>query len=190
MAQKNIYERIVELYKEDIGKWREFMYNNMWLLMRKNPLLRNTNPTFTKDDILSEAFMIWDVILLREDISDKKKISKLWFLFNRWRWELANRINQYNLESYTIDDVWENKSLVSYVEDDALDYILVSNNIITPLEAKILAYVKQGRWKYEIARLLKTTYYNVKQIIETLTLKINRFISEQEIDADNSKMSS
>jgi hypothetical protein len=55
----------------------------MKLLMRKNPLLRHKNYTFTKDDILSESFMIADEILLREDIPDEKKISKLWYLFNR-----------------------------------------------------------------------------------------------------------
>ena len=49
------------------------MYENMGLLMRKNPLLRRNYLTYTTEDILSEAFMIADEILLRKDISDEKK---------------------------------------------------------------------------------------------------------------------
>jgi hypothetical protein len=55
----------------------------MELLMRKNPLLRHKNYTDTKDDILSESFLIADNIILREDVANEKKISKLWYLFNR-----------------------------------------------------------------------------------------------------------
>ena len=59
------------------------MYENMGLLMRKNPLLKRNYLTYTTEDILSEAFLIADEILLRKDISEEKKVSKLWYLFNR-----------------------------------------------------------------------------------------------------------
>lgn len=80
---KNIYEKVLDLYKKDIEQGRIFLYENMELLMRKNPLLRHKNYTYTKDDILSESFLIADNIILREDIANEKKISKLWYLFNR-----------------------------------------------------------------------------------------------------------
>lgn len=80
---KNIYEKILDLYEENMDNGRAFLYENMELLMRKNPLLRHKNYTFTKDDILSESFLIADNIILRKDVTDEKKISKLWYLFNR-----------------------------------------------------------------------------------------------------------
>ena len=80
---KNIYERVLSEYSKDIDNGRIFLYDNMPLLMRKNPLLRIKNNTYTKEDILSEAFLLADDIILREDLSNEKKISKLWYLFNR-----------------------------------------------------------------------------------------------------------
>ena len=80
---KNIYERVLSEYSKDIDNGRIFLYDNMSLLMRKNPLLRIKNNTYTKEDILSEAFLLADDIILREDLSNEKKISKLWYLFNR-----------------------------------------------------------------------------------------------------------
>ena len=73
--QENPYEKVLDLYKKDLDKGRIFLYENMKILMRKNPLLRHKNYTFTKDDILSEAFLIWDGILLRKDIPDEKKVD-------------------------------------------------------------------------------------------------------------------
>jgi hypothetical protein len=71
---------------------------------------------------------------------------------------------------------------------DMLQYVLVVNNIISPLEAKVLQYLSENRGKYEIARLMKTTYYNVRDIVDAIALKIKRFLSEQDDleDADNS----
>ena len=80
---KNIYERVLSEYSKDIDNGRIFLYDNMSLLMRKNPLLRIKNNTYTKEDILSEAFLLADDIILRDDLKDEKKISKLWYLFNR-----------------------------------------------------------------------------------------------------------
>lgn len=185
---KNIYEKVLGLYKKDIEQWRIFLYENMSLLMRKNPLLRHKNYTYTKDDILSEAFLIWDNILLREDISDEKKISKLWYLFNRWGWYLYNKLNQYGNESYTIDDIRDSEHWSYDMDIDMLQYVMVANNIITPLEAKVLQYLWEGRGKYEIARLMKTTYYNVRDIVDNIAIKIKRFIEENDLDnADNSE---
>lgn len=178
MSKPNIYEKILDLYKTNLDEWRIFLYENMGLLMRKNPLLKHNFVTYTSDDIKSEAFMIADNILLREDIPDFKKISKLWYLFNKWGGALYDKISQYNAESYNVDDIKEEIGIESYLGDDILDWILVSNNIITPLEEKVLSYLRQGRWKYEIARLMKTTYYNIKSIIDTLALKVQRFLDE------------
>lgn len=177
--KENLYEKVLDLYKENLDEWRIFLYNNMSLLMRKNPLLRHKNYTFTKDDILSESFMIADEILLRKDIPDEKKISKLWYLFNRWGWALYNKLNQYGLESYTIDDIRDSEHRSYDMDVDMLQYVLVVNNIISPLEATVLQYLSENRGKYEIARLMKTTYYNVRDIVDTIALKIKRFISEQ-----------
>ena len=188
---KNIYERVLSEYSKDIDDGRVFLYNNMPLLMRKNPLLRIKNNTYTKDDILSEAFLLADNIILREDLKDDKKISKLWYLFNRGWGYLYNKINQYGLESYTIDDIRDSEHRSYDMDIDILDYVLVANNIITPLESQILQYLWQWRWKYEIARLMKTSYYNIKSIVETIALKIRRFIKENDLDdADNGEMNS
>lgn len=185
MAKKNTYENIIKMYKEDVDKGREYLYSNMGVLMRKNPILKSQNYTYTVDDIHSEAFLLADAIIMRTDVDDNKKISKLWFLFNKWWWPLYNVINQYR-ESYTIDDYSDNEKLSYELNDDMLEYVLLINNVISPIEDKILIYLQEWRWRYEIARLLKTTYNNVKQIIDLLTLKIERFIQEINKDADNS----
>lgn len=185
--KENPYEKVLDLYKENLDEWRIFLYEHMPLLMRRNPLLRHKNYTFTKDDILSEAFLIWDNILLRKDIPDEKKISKLWYLFNRWGWALYNKLNQYGMESYTIEDIRDSESRSYDMDVDMLQYVLVVNNIITPLEAKVLQHLWDWRGKYEIARLMKTTYYNVRDIVDTIALKIKRFLKENDLeDADNS----
>ena len=184
--QKNIYERVLDLYKKDIEQGRIFLYENMELLMRKNPLLRHKNYTYTKDDILSESFLIADNILLREDVANEKKISKLWYLFNRWGWVLYNKLNQFWPESYTIDDIRDSEHWSYDMDVDMLQYVLVVNNVITPLEAKVLQHLWEGRWKYEIARLMKTTYYNVRDIVDTIATKVKRFIEQNDLeDADN-----
>lgn len=186
MSKSNIYEKILDLYRANLDKGRIFMYENMGLLMRKNPLLKHNYNTYTPEDIKSEAFLIADWILLREDIPDFKKISKLWYLFNKWGGALYDKITQYNAETYNVDDIKEEIGIENYLGDEILDWILISNNVITPLEEKVLSYLKQGRWKYEIARLMKTTYYNVKAIVDTLALKIERFLTENDVNADNS----
>lgn len=183
---QNIYETIMDKYSRDLDEWRVFMYENMGLLMRKNPLLKRNYLTYTSEDILSEAFMIADEIILRDDIPEGKKISKLRYLFNRWGWFLYGKLTQYNPEIYNTDDLKEWESIETYMDDEILDWILVSNNVITPLEEKVLSYIRQGRWKYEIARLMKTTYYNVKSIVENLSAKIERFIKENDLNANNS----
>ena len=135
------------------------------------------NSVYTPGDVLSEAILIADDILQRP-IPREKKISKLWFLFNRGGWKLYNVLNQFRGESYTLDNIREDDRWACDIEDDVLEYVLVSNNIITPLEDKLLKYLSEWRGKYEIARLLKTTYYNVKLAVDTLTLKIERFLSK------------
>ena len=186
MSKPNIYEKILDLYKSDLDEGRIFMYENMGLLMRKNPLMKHNYETYTPEDIKSEAFMIADAILLREDIPEFKKISKLWYLFNKWGWVLYDKITQYNAETYNVDDIKEELGIETLLWDEILDWILISNNIITPLEEKVLSYLRQGRGKYEIARLMKTTYYNIKAIVDTLALKIKRFLEENNTnDADN-----
>lgn len=184
---ENIYEKVLGLYKKNLDEGRIFLYDNMKLLMRKNPLLRHKNYTYTKDDIFSEAFLIGDAILLRKDIPDEKKISKLWYLFNRWGWALYNKLNQYGAESYTIDDIRDSEHWSYDMDIDMLQYVLVVNNIISPLEAKVLQYLSENRGKYEIARLMKTTYYNVRDIVDAIGEKIKRFLEENDIeDANNS----
>lgn len=184
--QENIYEKVLSLYKKDIEQWRIFLYENMALLMRKNPLLRHKNYTYTKDDILSESFLIADNIILREDIADEKKISKLRYLFNRWGWYLYNKLNQYGAESYTIDDIRDSEHRSYDMDIDMLQYVLVTNKVISPLEAKVLQYLWEGRGKYEIARLMKTTYYNIRDIVDNIAVKIKKFIEENDLeDADN-----
>ena len=154
--------------------------------MRKNPLMKIKNYTYTKDDIHSEAFMLADAIILRKDIDDKKKISKLWYLFNRWGGQLYNVINQYNQESYTLDDLKDGEKLVENVVDDVLTWILINNDILSPLEASVLEYKKQWRGNYEIARLMKTTYYNVRDIVEGIAVKVKKFLDENDVeDASN-----
>lgn len=183
MSRKNVYEKILEMYKQDIDKGREFLYENMATLMRRNPLMKHRNYTYTPEDIQSEAFLIAENII-QKNIPEAKKISKLWFLFNKWWWVLYNTINQYSSESYVIDDIWDDESWWYYMDDDMLEYVLVKNNIISPLEAQILRWMQEGRGKYEIARLMKTTYYNTREMIETLTKKIETFYKENNIDAE------
>ena len=182
---KNIYEKILDLYNKNIDEGRSFLYENMWLLMRKNPLLHYKNYTFTKDDILSESFLIADNIILKENVSDEKKISRLWYLFNRWGWALYNKLNQFWMETYTIDDISDSEDWSYDMDIDMLQYVLVKNNIITPLEAKVIQYLWEGRWKYEIARLMKTTYYNIKDIVDIITIKINKFIKQNDLENAN-----
>jgi len=176
---ENIYEKVLNLYKRNLDEGRIFLFENLPKLMRKNPLMRIKNNTYTKDDIISEVMLLADEILLRKDIPDEKKISKLWYLFNRWGWALYNKLNQYGLESYTIDDIRDSDSRSYDMDIDMLQYVLVVNNIISPLEAKVLQYLSENRGKYEIARLMKTTYYNVRDIVDAIALKIDRFLSEQ-----------
>ena len=99
------------------------MYENMGLLMRKNPLLKRNYLTYTTEDILSEAFLIADEILLRKDISEEKKVSKLWYLFNRGGWFLYGKLTQYNPEIYNTDDLKEWEWVESYMDDEILDWI-------------------------------------------------------------------
>ena len=185
MSRKNMYEIILEKYKEDIEQWQIFLYENMSLLMRKNPLIKHRNYTFTPEDIFSEAFLIADSLIQR-DIPDNKKISKLWYLFNKWWWVLYNKLNQYSSESYTLDDIWESENWSYYMDDNMLEYVLVINNVINPMEAQILRYLWEGRWLYEISRLMKTQYYNIRDIVNAMTAKIEKFYIENNIDADNS----
>lgn len=183
---KDIYEKILDIYSKDIDEGRTFMYENMPKLMRRNPILRIKNNAYTIDDIYSEAFLFGDKIVTNKNIDDKKKISRLWFLFNKWWWSLYNKLNQYYAEQYNIANL-EDDPLWSYdLKNDMLEWVLVTNNIITPLEEKILQYLQQWRGKYEIARMMKTTYYNVKTIIETMALKIERFLDETNEDVNDS----
>ena len=188
-SKPNLYETILDTYTKDLDQGRIMLYENMGKLMRRNPLLKVKNYTYTKEDILSEAFMIADEMILDDSISYNKKITRLWYLFNKWWGVLYNKINQYWPEVYIIDNLKE-KDIAEYMEDDVLNWVLVTNNIITPIEAKVLTYLQEGRWKYEIARLMNASYYSIKWIADVLAMKINRFILENDIDADYSKSSS
>lgn len=181
----NIYEQIIDLYKHSVDEWREYLYNNIHGLMRKNPLLWHNNYTYTRDDIISESFLLADEIILNNNVSYNKKVSRLWYLFNRWWWALYNKINHYWFELYNMDDIMNSDNISYYIDVDILQYILIKNNIITPLEAKVLKYLWEWRWKYEIARIMKTTYYNIKDIVETIWIKIKNFLAETEKDAEN-----
>ena len=181
-SKPNIYETILDTYTKDLDQWRIMLYENMSKLMRRNPLLKVKNYTYTKEDILSEAFMLADEMILDNKVPYNTKITRLRYLFNRWWWALYNKINQYWAELYNIDNLKE-KDIAEYMEDDILNWILVTNNIITPMEEKVLTYLQEGRGKYEIARLMNASYYNIKWIVDTLALKINRFILENDIDA-------
>ena len=178
-----MYETILKKYKDNLDEGRVFLYENLAKLMRNNPIMKMKNVTYTKDDILWEAMLLADAIILREDIDDVKKISKLWYLFNRGGWQLYNIVTQYNAETYNTDDLKNNELLSEEVVDDVFIWVLVNNNIITPLEAQILEYKSQWMGKYEIARQMKTTYYNVRAIMDTIALKIKRFLDENDIDA-------
>ena len=59
------------------------LYENMSKLMRRNPLLKVKNYTYTKEDILSEAFMLADEMILDNKVPYNKKITRLRYLFNR-----------------------------------------------------------------------------------------------------------
>lgn len=181
-----MYETILKKYKDNLDEGRVFLYENLAKLMRNNPIMKMKNVTYTKDDILWEAMLLADAIILREDIDDVKKISKLWYLFNRGGWQLYNIVTQYNAETYNTDDLKNNELLSEEVVDDVFIWVLVNNNIITPLEAQILEYKAQWMGKYEIARQMKTTYYNVRAIMDTIALKIKRFLDENDTNADNS----
>lgn len=180
-----MYETILKKYKDNLDEGRVFLYENLAKLMRNNPIMKMKNVTYTKDDILWEAMLLADAIILREDIDDVKKISKLWYLFNRGGWQLYNIVTQYNAETYNTDDLKNNELLSEEVVDDVFIWVLVNNNIITPLEAQILEYKSQWMGKYEIARQMKTTYYNVRAIMDTIALKVKRFLDENNTeDAD------
>lgn len=173
-----MYETILKKYKTNLDEGRVFLFENLAKLMRNNPIMKMKNVTYTKDDILWEAMLLADAIILREDIDDVKKISKLWYLFNRGGWQLYNIVTQYNAETYNTDDLKNNELLSEEVVDDVFIWVLVNNNIITPLEAQILEYKAQWMGKYEIARQMKTTYYNVRAIMDTIALKVKRFLDE------------
>lgn len=186
MSRQNVYELILDTYSKNKDEGRILLYQSMGKLMRKNPLLKHNFVTFTRDDILSEAFMLADDIILNESIPTYKKISRLWYLFNKGGWQLHNKISQYAPESYNIDSAEEIIDVNDIASDDILSWILVKNNIITPLEAQVLQLMNEGHWRYDIARQLRTSYYNLRGIIELLSLKIERFIKENDINADNS----
>lgn len=177
-----MYEMVLKKYKTSLDEGRVFLYENLAKLMRNNPIMKMKNVTYTKDDILWEAMLLADAIILREDIDDVKKISKLWYLFNRGGWQLYNIVTQYNAETYNTDDLKNNELLSEEVVDDVFIWVLVNNNIITPLEAQILEYKSQWMGKYEIARQMKTTYYNVRAIMDTIALKIKAFLDRNSIE--------
>lgn len=177
-----MYETILEKYKTNLDEGRIFLYENLAKLMRNNPIMKMKNVTYTKDDILWEAMLLADAIILRKDIDDVKKISKLWYLFNRGGGQLYNIVTQYNAETYNTDDLKNNELLSEEVVDDVFIWVLVNNNIITPLEAQILEYKAQWMGKYEIARQMKTTYYNVRAIMDTIALKIKAFLDRNSIE--------
>ena len=179
-----MYETILKKYKTNLDEGRVFLFENLAKLMRNNPIMKMKNVTYTKDDILWEAMLLADAIILREDIDDVKKISKLWYLFNRGGGQLYNIVTQYNAETYNTDDLKNNELLSEEVVDDVFIWVLVNNNIITPLEAQILEYKAQWMGKYEIARQMKTTYYNVRAIMDTIALKVERFLTNV---SDNEK---
>ena len=77
-----IYEEIIKKYKKDIQEGRKFLFDRMQSLSKRNPLLKHENYTYTKEDILVEMFLIADKIL-QKNVSDNKKISRLWYLFNK-----------------------------------------------------------------------------------------------------------
>lgn len=175
--RKDIYERLVETYNTSLDDWRAMLYENMDLLMRNNPLLRNEYQVYTKEDILSVAFMLADKILTREDTDEKKKILRLRYLFHKWNWDLQNNINRIHKDWYILEEKAEDESYsYEFEKDEYLDYFLLKNHVITPIEYRIIQYIQEWRWKYEIARMMKTTYYNVKQSVEFIQKKVDSFI--------------
>lgn len=182
MSRQNVYEHILDTYERNLDEGRILLYESMGVLMRKNPIMRMKNNTYTIEDIKSEAFLLADEIILNKEIPQYKKIARLWYLFNKWGGALYDKINQYSSEAYNIDDGVEEIDISTYIDDDILNRILVKNNIITPMEEKILSLLKEGRWRYEIARMMRASYYSIRNVIDTLTEKINRFIKENDID--------
>ena len=118
-SKPNIYETILDTYTKDLDQWRIMLYENMSKLMRRNPLLKVKNYTYTKEDILSEAFMLADEMILDNKVPYNKKITRLWYLFNRWWWALYNKINQY---LQCIHNIYQ-RNLFTW-------NILVNNNLI------------------------------------------------------------
>ena len=45
------------------------------------------------------------------------------------------------METYTIDDISDSEDWSYDMDIDMLQYVLVKNNIITPLEAKVIQYL-------------------------------------------------
>ena len=56
---------------------------------------------------------------------------------------LMNVNEEFREESYTLDNIREDDRWACDIEDDVLEYVLVSNNIITPLEDKLLKYLSE-----------------------------------------------
>ena len=145
--------------------------------MRHNPLLRWKYLVCTKDDIYSEAFMIADKIILRDDIPDDKKTMKLWYLFHRAKGKLKNIVSKYWWDIIQLDDVIEdNTERYENIVDDTLEYFLVKNHILTSIESKIIEYLKQWKKAYEISRILNTKYNTTRNNIDIIRIKINDFI--------------
>jgi len=44
---ENIYEKVLNLYKRNLDEGRIFLFENLPKLMRKNPLMRIKNNTYT-----------------------------------------------------------------------------------------------------------------------------------------------
>ena len=190
MAKESMYEKIINMYKEDIDKWRIYMYEHMPKLMWKNPLVKHMFNTYSLDDIYSSAFMIADEIILNDNDEDNIKVSKLWHLFRRGWQPLYGKLNKYHREAYCVDDEWFDILYEPEESEELYNRLLMNAWVLSPTEVRIVEYLKEWRGKYEIAELLDTSYYHIKTTIQKIVLKVEKFLEDTDNNADYMKSNS
>jgi len=173
------YDKIIDLYEEDINKWREYLYNIVPKLAKQSPYHKMVWQVYTTDDIHSEMFLFLDWILT----SDRERKSKFYYLWNTFH-RMPNSLNKVlklNKESYW-DDIIND---VTYEVNDPewlLEYIMDLHWVFSPLEKNIFNLLRNWKWPTSISKELGMYYYKARELCEIVESKTKNFISNMDKD--------
>lgn len=172
MAKKYNFEmgKLLDLYKNDIDKWREYLYDNLSVFSWWRSVL---NIWYAAKDIYNDIFLVIDWVIIKSlDKFDEKQIYK--YIKTRVRWELINRKNK------SSDEVWNH--LIPNEIENKKDWLDILNNeylynIISNIIIKLEEPYKTIMLLYHMCKPKRT----FKQIWLTL------WCSEQQVSSDYNK---